>query len=98
VVFLVLFCFYLDLLCKRVLSSLCIGSTVMALFIKRGESLFRGIVNKQLFSLQQVSAQRIIFLWTYVMVMSAGPRLSKDNLVSRTISMSRYVYVRAARI
>jgi hypothetical protein len=34
--------FIFDLLCKRIASSPCIGSAVVALFIKRGESLFRG--------------------------------------------------------
>jgi hypothetical protein len=40
-VFLVLFCLSFDLLCKRFSSPPCIGSAVAALFIKRGECLFR---------------------------------------------------------
>jgi hypothetical protein len=35
--------------CKRVSSSLCIGSAVLSLFIKRGESLFRGAWCKGMF-------------------------------------------------
>jgi hypothetical protein len=36
------FLFIFGLLCKRISSSLCIGSAVVTLFIKLGESLFRG--------------------------------------------------------
>jgi hypothetical protein len=41
-VFRVFLFFIFDLLCKRFSSPPCIGSAVMALFIKRGERLFRG--------------------------------------------------------
>jgi hypothetical protein len=40
-VFRVFLFFIFDLLCKRFSSPPCIGSAVVALFIKRGESLFR---------------------------------------------------------
>jgi hypothetical protein len=39
-VFLCFIFFIFDLLCKRFSSSPCIGSAILALFIKRGEILF----------------------------------------------------------
>jgi hypothetical protein len=43
-----LYFFYLDLLCKGVSPSPCIGSAVVALFIKRGKNLFRAKKNSRI--------------------------------------------------